>query len=265
MWLKHLRVKRALLVLCLAMLSWLGMILPLASLLAPASVAAAGFLAFVWRSWLPAFAIAANPLTVSFGFGVADWCQPRPAFVTMGLPGYEFFNLGRDTRCYRNTGGCLVYGGEWVWQAPHNAGLRLMLSLFGLPPGTYHGPYPTKSEAIAMTEQALETPVEQFLKDEVLAGGRSITLAPRTAEFLLDDLGMTFFALDLTDSLRKVRACLIQNRCLVIRVSTAAKPSSVGFGDEADGIVLVDAATMHAFARYLISRRAPRIPRLLLD
>jgi hypothetical protein len=125
--------------------------------------------------------------------------------------------------------------------------------------------YPTKDEAIKLTQNASETPPELFLQDKVLVDGKALPLKPGTAENFLRDFGMISFDAELPGSTRNVRACLLDNRCLVIRVSMKEPLFAGDPADESEGIVLFDAANSRAFARYVIAGRAPRISRLLLD
>jgi len=76
---------------------------------------------------------------------------------------------------------------------------------------------------------------------------------------------MIFFDVDLPVSTRMVRADLLDNRCLLIRVSMKETKPGEGTFDESDGIVLFDVTNLKAFARYVVTgERAQRIPRLLL-
>lgn len=47
----------------------------------------------------------------------------------------------------------MVDGSEGFWQEPNNVAVRLMASVFGPMPGTYHGPYPTKEEVRALLRE----------------------------------------------------------------------------------------------------------------
>ena len=183
----------------------------------------------------------------------------------MGLPGNEFFNLDPATRCFRSTGGCIVNGDEWMTQFPHNAGLRFMTTLFGAPRGTYHGPYPTKEEAMLVTETVSETPAKLFLQGKVLVGGKEIELGTEKIQMLLQDFGMVFFDANLDDSHRRVRAQVFQERCLVLRVGTREVVPNGSVLDESEGIVLFDLDGLRPFARYVLSGHAERLPRLLMN
>ncbi len=46
----------------------------------------------------------------------------------------------------------MVDGSEAFRERPNNSAIRIMASLFGPMRGTYHGPYPTREEALASLE-----------------------------------------------------------------------------------------------------------------
>lgn len=247
----------------LLVVSWLGVVLPLASILICPAIVVAIVLALRWRKIVPLVVIVLSPISIGFVHGLVEWFSEKPKFQYMGLPGYEFYNLDPTSRCYRSSGGCVVHGGEWAFQSPHNAGLRLMTNLLGPPRRTYRGPYPSKEEAVKLTDSAAETSPEMFLKDTVLINGRPFALKPKTAEVLINDFGLIFLDVDLPDFTRKVRAQILDNSCLLIRVTVKEKtPDAL----ESDGIVLFDLSNLSAFARYVVAgERGQRIPRLLVE
>lgn len=260
---KNVRFRHLLTVGGLLLISWVGCVLPFMGIVTVGAIVASVCIGIRWRSAWPLLVVLLNPSTVSFGQGLAEWFRPHPSFHTMGLPGYEFFNLDPESRCYRRTGGCVVNGSEWTSDMPHNAGLRLMTSILGHPRESYNGLYPSKTEAVELTEKAVETPVEIFLKDKVLADGREINLSPKTAEKLIRDFGLIFFEANLPEQSQRVRAQVMENRCLLVRITMLNKLSDTKPPDKVDGIVLFDLATTNAFARYIISGHVQRIPELL--
>jgi hypothetical protein len=149
-----------------------------------------------WRSALALSPVLLSPVIALFAVGISDWFSKRPQFYGMGLPGMEFFNLDSKTRCYRTTGGCVVTGGEWLFEIPHNAGLKTMCAVFGPPRHTYHGPYPTLEQALTLTTNAPATPVQKFLDGQVVLPGNSVELSKKTTEDLLFDFGNIFAGAD---------------------------------------------------------------------
>lgn len=243
---------------------WFGSlaVAPFEGMIVPVATGLALILALKWRSLFSAIVFVSSPLVVFFSLGMVDWFSDRPVLQGMGLPGIEYSNLDRQSRCYRATGGCRMTGTEWVHQSPHNLGLRLMCEIFGSPGNAYEGPYPTMSEIIQLTGNAPRVPTADFLKGKFKIRDRSIDLGASTPNDLIGDLNVLgTLLLALEDAEPAVFADLYQQRCLMIRVRT--NPSkSLGI-PESDGIYLFDADRLIPFARIVIKGNAPRIPRLL--
>lgn len=87
---------------------------------------------------------------VFFGWGVLSYAAGRASLMTYGMPGPEFDNLDRESRCYWSTSGCVVDGSEPFRHAPNNAAVRMMIAMFGPMSGMYRGAYPTKVEVVAL-------------------------------------------------------------------------------------------------------------------
>jgi len=224
-------------------------------------------LAFRWRSIIPAMLILASPLALNFGFGAVDWFGNRPSFYGRGLPGLDASNLDSNTRCYFSSGGCVIVGGEWVLDIPHNLGLRLMTTVLGRPPRVYGGPYPSREEVAELTENAPQTKPEDFLKGEIRANGKPMTVGRDTSTKILQDLGQTEFEFDSDFVQRSVRAAIYKERCLIVRVQTRntllANEKSLEDDTNRDGCILFDLRSNRAFARYGFHGNMNRVPRLL--
>src|SRR6266436_5506504 len=67
-----------------------------------------------WKSPVPALVLLVNPLTLNFGFGVAEWFRNRPSTYGWGLPSSDASNLDPDTRLYYARGGCVRVGGKTI-------------------------------------------------------------------------------------------------------------------------------------------------------
>lgn len=224
----------------------------------PICLMAALVLGVVWKNKTIAALVLLNPMAIAFYQGAAEWFDERPAFTGNGLPNCEASNLDRETRCYRRVGGCVVYGGEWVYHDAHNSGLRLMLFLLGPPPKTYHGPYPSQEEAINATAKAALVSPEEFEAGKFKAEELNVEWGEKMTLDLLSDLGL----LIATEDGVQIRTAIWQKECLIIHVQ---KP---GIKDEpyteVNGIYLFQIKSMKPIARYLIGEtRGPRIPRLL--
>ncbi|MGV3755786.1 MAG: hypothetical protein ACO1QS_10430 [Verrucomicrobiota bacterium] len=213
-------------------------------------------MSFVWKNQTIITVLLLNPMAMAFYQGTMAWFDERPAFTGNGLPSHEAFNLDRKTRCYRNIGGCVVYGGEWVYHDSHNAGLKLMTIVFGLPPKTYHGPYPTFQEATNATANAVTISVAQFETGKFEIDGRSIQFGSQTIDSLVSDLGM--YLLEDTS----IRVAIWQNECLVIHLQST---NSATLGSNlAQAVYLFQVNELKPLARHVNGNGfAPRIPRLL--
>ena len=234
---------------------------PLVSIAVPIGILLLVGCAICWKSIVALAALLLSPVTVLFAFGISDWFSNRPRFYGMGLPGRDYFNLDSTTRCYRATGGCVVTGGEWLFELPHNAGLATMCAIFGPPSATYHGLYPRLEEARDLTTTASITAIQTFLEGAVVVEGASIELGKKVVEDILWDFDDDFAGIELDGVANEIKATVLQGQCLMVRVH-ATYPGS-RFGDESDGIYLFDRRRMRPFARYILKGTSPRIPRLL--
>ena len=106
-----------------------------------------------------------------FGGGVLGYAAGRASLMTYGMPGPEFDNLDRELRCYWSTSGCVVDGSEPLRHAPNNAGVRMMIGLFGPMPGAYRGAYPTKSEVVGLLARDTRRYSTQEVGGALLAAG----------------------------------------------------------------------------------------------
>ncbi|NBV21603.1 MAG: hypothetical protein EBS05_06735 [Proteobacteria bacterium] len=195
------------------------------------------------------------------GFGIFSWFSARPVFLTMGLPGRNFSNLDPETRCYRETGGCVITGTERIVHLPYNSALQLMCTLWGPPPQTYHGPYPTAAEVVRLTRNSPAVPLKTFLDGKLSIEGRSLAFGRKKVENLLDDLGNRLAKDPEEYLMTEVKAVLVQQQCLAIRVTTQ-KGQDPG-QEESDGIYLFNADGLRPIARFILRGDAPRYPRLL--
>src|SRR4051812_35636431 len=87
----------------------------LAGFIIPACLVSTFILSIRWKSIVPGVLLLANPLTLTFSFGVEEWFSKRPSIAGRGLPTPDACNLDPESRCYHASGGCVVVGGEWVF------------------------------------------------------------------------------------------------------------------------------------------------------
>jgi len=233
---------------------WVLSLLSILSLLIPPLL---GFgLIKSWRrhAWLPALLLLiANPLGVFFMGGLVDYAGGAPTLRSMGLPSREFFNIDRESRCFRRTGGCVVSGNEWVFEVPHNLGVQISVAMFGPPSRSYDGPYPTKDEALKLVSAAPKLDVAEFNKGRIPNGNASIQLDPAMVERLLDDMGSDLVLGDQLDgeaSKSSVQASVFEGRCLIIRFVDFVPFPTTTESNVRDSMVLIDLKVLRPFAYY---------------
>jgi hypothetical protein len=237
----------------------LAMIGPLSVAIVPIALFLV-FFACTRRNALPVVALLVSPLGIAFLIGASRWFSERPGLVGSGLPSAAAFNLDRDTRLWHNIGGCVVSGNEWVFEMPHNAGLRLMRLIAGAP-ATYRGTYPSESEALALTGKAPTTPAKTFFDGVLLVDDGELKIGAKVAELIVRDLGQDEW--DAEEILAKghVTASVVNQECLIVRVTSEGEYFRE---TKRDGAMLFDFKTMLPFARYSFQGTLPRIPRYVL-
>ena len=222
---------------------------PLSLLIVPALIVAT-----VWmvrrRAWFAlTLLLASNPLGGFFAGGVLDYARGTPTLHFVGLPGIESYNLDRSSRGFPRGGGCLVSGNELVFSLPHNSAVRMMAKVFGPPSNSYDGPYPTKEEAMALTEDAATTPVREFLEGKVKVDGENQELGSDLIDKLIGglDFGYVVYSEE-----GMVRASLYDERCLILRLS-----DKHGYGYP-DTMIFFDREAKRPFAYFNLSEGSMR-------
>jgi hypothetical protein len=196
----------------------------------------------------------ANPLSFFFALGVKDYFSARPALHGMGLPGPEFGNLDRDTRCFHSTGGCVVSGDEWVHIVPHNLALRVATTVLGPPSGTYDGPYPTREEALAAFTPGTRVSLAEFRSGAIPTDSGLVRIDPAVAEKIVRFLmPLSGYALGEQGELfedEQLSAALWRKRCLILRWRLSG--ALLIDGETAENVILIDVRTSKPFAVYQI-------------
>lgn len=208
-------------------------------------------LACVSRSWRPFLVLFASPFAFCFIMGLMRWFDEEPTFVGFGLPTSQSFNLKQESRCYWRSTGCIVDGSEWVWQTPSNLGLWFMCKTFGWPPHSYHGAYPTKEEAVQLTEASGLVSRDEFLLGKLRFQDREIQLGAGQANRMVVEAGGDYFEPEKMGDL-EIRAAFAGDGCILVRLNHK-NPI-----EELDLIYLLDSQTVWPFARYLIKGRESR-------
>jgi hypothetical protein len=192
-----------------------------------------------------------SPLGFSFAFGVIDYCRGRAELRYSGYPSPTGNNLDPELRCGRSTGGCLVYGDEWMFQEPYNGAVRLATTWFGPMPGTYTGPYPTETEAIAAVAEGVPIPAEELLEDRVPLAGEVFRLDSGVGQGLVRSYRFHHLLAEEarapTIKYEPVKAVLWQKECIIL--SIPADPE-YGQAQKSAMIVLVARDRGRPFAYY---------------
>lgn len=217
----------------------------------------------VRKAWLPLTAtILINPLCVSFAGGLVEYMGGAPKLRYMGLPRMEFFNVDRETRCFHSTGGCLIYGNEWLFQGSHNLGVFVAAKIFGPPSKSYDGPYPSRDEALVLMASSPNLEIQLLRRGEIRVGKQMIQLDPEVMADLVPQYVMISSAEPESsddDMDFRAQAVLYQDRCLILRFVDRG----MGLDDETDCLVLIDARVRRPFAYYPIKGRGfPHSPRV---
>ncbi len=197
---------------------WLGMVIlmelgPLSLGVLPI-IAALVLMAFRTRSWRPIVVVLLSPIMLSLSLGVLVWFSLRPSYRTFGLPDAAFFNLDPKTRTYHNTWGCLIDEGEMQSMRYHNFALECMCRVFGKPPNTYSGLYPSKEDADKETVNAPTILPEAFLEGALLVDGQHIYIGAKQSRAMLKTTGIPEGHADKMT----VRVREISSDCLLVRL-----------------------------------------------
>lgn len=232
---------------------WVSLGLGPLALLIPFVCFYLGFLAVRNRSFRAATALLCSPLFILFILGGYTWFSKKPAYRFAGLPKPEAFNLKAESRCYALSSGCILDGSEIIVHSSYNAGLSSMCTLFGWPPQTYHGRFPSQNEAAQLTENGQRIQLEDFEKGKIGMRERTLLLQPEVAERMLFGAEV-WQGLDQPGESVLIRAALDGDGCLIVRVSNRRRQQPL------DHIYLFDSKRMKAFARYQIGHRTSTPP-----
>jgi hypothetical protein len=224
-------------------------------------------------AWLPLLLLLlANPLAVWFFHGMVDYAKGAPKLHGMGLPEIEDFNIDRETRCFPQTGGCLISGNEWVAQDSHNLGVRALVAACGFPRRSYDGPYPEKEEALRAVAGTPKLDLAEFAKGRMVASGRRIEMDPKMlGKFASTAMmfGLMDGAVPDDDSGTFVQAVVFKERCLILRYMEPDLLPATTLSRGQDFLVLIDMKCLRPFAYYWIQGHAgsryPRVRYLVED
>jgi len=156
---------------------------PLVAYAALPATAYAVFAALRSRRWVAlAVGVLVIPPTVFAGAAVFAYGRGAARLQTVGMPDVTLYNVDRETRYQRSSAGCIVWGNEWVHQAPNNATLRALSWLLGPMPGAYDGPYPTEAEAREALAAGARPSAGDLATGRLTAGGEAVAAPPDLLE-----------------------------------------------------------------------------------
>lgn len=138
----------------------------------------------------------------------------------------------------------------------------MMALLFGPPSRSYDGPYPTKEEAIQLTENAPSIPLDKFFEGQITVGGKVVSLEKGMIEKLIT--GLRCFYLEESEFAAvkpRVRVVIEQERCLILRLSGTDAFSNNPDDPEIGVLIFFDTKTKRPFAYFRLGdRHLPRSP-----
>ncbi len=214
------------------------------------------------KQWImSAVLLLANPLALYGLRAIKDYADGAPRMRYMGLMSSEFYNIDRETRCFNSTGGCVVDGHEWVFEAPHNLVLHLLCATLGPPSKSYDGPYPDKETALSAVSTAPLQKVDDLKQGRFSVGDEVFQLSPENASALGLSMGIYMpFGEDFDPDVVRVQGASFEKRCLILRVVELALSDSREF-PHTESLVLIDKKNLRPFCYYRISGdRMPRCP-----
>ncbi len=203
------------------------------------------------RSWRPLVVFFAAPVPILFLAGALSWFGNQPSYMGFGHPGPNYYNLRPESRTYAASSGCMIDGGELLRQGPHNLGLTLMTQLFGWPPKTYHGSFPTHLQATELTDAAPLVPLELFRTGIIEVDGKKLELGAQQTERMGFETHFHFQFWSPRDDLKplEVRVASSEDDCVIVRLTNLNEPEPM------DQIYLLERRTAWPFARYQIKGR----------
>lgn len=135
-------------------------------------------------------------------------------YLFVGLPGGRSFNLDKERRCYRRSVGCVAALGTGFVVLPNNWVLDAAVATLGPMPGTYHGPYPSETEAYAAIEaQGTVLGYGELLGGRFVVDGQQVDLTDDPCRVLTK--GGKNWWYRLTES-EPVRVALYAPKCLLV-------------------------------------------------
>ncbi len=190
-----------------------------------------------------------NPFSFAIVPAAIDYNQGIARLKGMGLPNIEYYNIDPETRYTRTTGGCLINGNEWLRDTPYNMTVILLCKIFGWQKGSYDGPYPSKAEALILSDRAKIVPTSDFINGTIRVNGSGLQLTNEQIEALIHGLYLEFCIFK--DECKKgtVSAIVYQDRCLILRIQYTIRSN-----EKSDFMIFFDLDNSRQFAYFNIGR-----------
>lgn len=186
----------------------------------------------------------ATPMSVVFFVAVGNYLAGTASLSFVGLPETKGCNVDPQLRCERHTTGCIATGDSWLIVDVRNAAVFLMSKLFGPMPGSYTGPYPTESQAIAAMQAGTVVPFASFQRDQFQIGQDLIRLDQGVGARLLQRLHR--YEVEYP-GLPEITAVIWQEECIIVRIPVQPQMGSTG---ESAAIALFSRSMGRPFAFY---------------
>jgi len=230
---------------------WIGLVLgPLSLLWAGAAIAMVAVLIWRKRFLIAALSLLLSPMGYSAARGVHEYATGSAVIMSLGLM-HSRTNIDPVTRCPIGSGGCLVFGNEWMTYGTYNLAVWTLAKCFGPMPGSYDGPYPNQSTASSAMAGASTFDLRQLPSDRFVVDSRTISLPTGTGTAILGCF-REGPATDVTDPALiarygEARVTLYGGQCVILAIP-GRDPAAVP-GDNRV-LLLIDAKTGKAFAHY---------------
>jgi len=203
--------------------------------------------------------VACSPALPMFLFGVVTYWTGNAVIMSMGLPETEFHNLSRLSRAPKQTGGCLVHGGEFVLLLPNNLGIQAMGVIFGPMPGSYDGPYPTREEAFVVLATGQNIRRRDIMANRIPLPTGEVRLDADVGPGLLRGfIDVSAWSDEVRTKPEPLTVALVGGRCLVLRILDETR--SAADGSQRGFVALIDVKTGRPFAFYEIGEYYHRFP-----
>ena len=149
----------------------------------------------------------------------------------------------------------MSYGFEWIIDGSYNSAVRVLVLFLGPMEGSYIGPYPTKTEAIAALSQSSRISISELATDLVVIGDLTLTLDGGVGKDILGGTARRGFyehpdmLADIESENGPATASVYRKTCLILRLPRLFLGIEADSGPDAL-LVLIDTEAGRPFAFY---------------